>query len=268
MLAACTQATPTPTSAPAPTSTPLPTPTSTQEPTTGPAQLTLSSDAQLGSIITDSEGMVLYLFTNDERETSNCSGGCANAWPPLITEGDASVGEGLDSNRLGTITRDDGSTQVTYNGWPLYYFARDEKPGDATGQAVNDVWWLVSANGGPIYSTALVTTSVHPELGTVLSDATGRILYLFTNDEPNTSNCSGGCAGAWPPLLTVEDPSAGEGVTESLLGVISRGDGTKQVTYNGWPLYYYPPDEKPGDATGQAVNDVWWVVDASGEAVQ
>jgi plastocyanin len=93
------------------------------------------------------------------------------------------------------------------------------------------------------------------------------VLYLFTNDAPGVSNCSGNCALNWPPLLTVEAPEAGEGADADMLDVISRGDGMSQVTYNGWPLYYYAKDTGAGDKQGQGRNDVWWVVNAEGEAV-
>ena len=127
---------------------------------------------------------------------------------PLLTVRDASAGEGVTIDALGSITRDDGSNQVTYNGWPLYYFAGDETPGDAEGQNSGGVWFVVSVYGGPTQDNATVTTSEHPQLGTILTDASGRTLYLFTVDERDKSNCLGGCALAWPPLLTVGDPTA------------------------------------------------------------
>ena len=96
-------------------------------------------------------------------------------------------------------------------------------------------------------------------------DASGRSLYLFTRDEPGVSKCSGGCALAWPPLVTVDHPAAGEGVDGNLLNTISREDGSVQVTYNGRPVYYFASDEKPGDTNGQAVGDVWFTVSMEGE---
>jgi predicted lipoprotein with Yx(FWY)xxD motif len=89
-------------------------------------------------------------------------------------------------------------------------------------------------------------------------------LYLYTKDTPNTSACYGGCATAWPPLLTSGTPTAGAGVTASLLGVTKRTDGTTQVTYNGWPLYYWAKDKAPGDTTGENVQNVWFVVTPEG----
>ncbi|MCI0869608.1 MAG: hypothetical protein J4O08_07825, partial [Chloroflexi bacterium] len=238
----------------------------------GPVQtnalVLLGDHSDLGSILMDRSGRTQYLYTPDERNVSNCAGGCALAWPPLLTSGDPVAGDGLNSDRLGVITRDDGSSQVTYNGWPLYYFFRDEKPGDANGQDSRDIWYVVSPFGGPIQTNALVRLEEHSDLGNILVDRSGRTQYLFTPDESNVSNCSGGCALAWPPLLTNGDPVAGDGVNADRLGVITRDDGSAQVTYNGWPLYYFFIDERPGDANGQDSRDVWYVVSPFGGPVQ
>ena len=238
----------------------------------GPVQtnalVLLGDQSDLGSILMDRSGRTQYLYTPDERNVSNCSGGCALAWPPLLTSGDPVAGDGLNSDRLGVITRDDGPSQVTYNGWPLYYFSRDEGPGDANGQDRGDVWYVVSPFGGPVQTNALVTTLVNPDLGTMLVDVSGRSLYLFTRDEPEVSNCSGGCAMAWPPLLTVDAAQGSVGLFVGLLGDISRADGSKQVTYSGSPLYYFASDEKPGDANGQNRGEVWFVVSPGGRAIQ
>jgi len=104
-------------------------------------------------------------------------------------------------------------------------------------------------------------------LGSLLVDDKGMTLYLFTKDTPNTTVCYDKCATAWPPLLTTGAPVAGEGVDASLLGTTTRTDGTVQVTYNGWPLYYYEKDKAPGDVVGQDVGGVWYVVSAAGDKV-
>ncbi len=102
-----------------------------------------------GHFLTDSEGFTLYLFLNDTDGVSACYDGCAALWPPLLVEAGAepTAGEGLDPSLLGTTERDDGTLQVTYNGWPLYYYAADMEAGQATGQAVGGNWWMVSAEG-------------------------------------------------------------------------------------------------------------------------
>lgn len=103
------------------------------------------------------------------------------------------------------------------------------------------------------------------DLGAVLTDDTGMTLYLFTPDAQGDSTCAGGCATTWPPFTG--DVSAGTGVDASLLGSITRGDGSIQATYNGWPLYYYSGDTEPGHTRGQGIGGVWWVIDAEGNAV-
>jgi len=114
--------------------------------------------------------------------------------------------------------------------------------------------------GGP----AAVNVGQNASLGSFLVDSKGMTLYLFTKDTPNTSNCYGGCASYWPPLLTNGAPVAGTGVTASMLGTTKRTDGTVQVTYNGWPLYYYASDKAAGDVTGENVQGVWFVITPSG----
>ncbi|MCB9419013.1 MAG: hypothetical protein H6667_04375 [Ardenticatenaceae bacterium] len=172
-----------------------------------------------------------------------------------MVENDAALtaGEGL-SGKLGTTTRDDNTIQVTYNGWPLYYWINDEAPGDTTGHNVGNVWAVA-------YPETLVFLSSNEELGSFLVDGAGMTLYRFNPDEPGVSNCYDQCAVNWPPLL-VEDgqmPTGNAGVIGQL-GTTERDDGTIQVTYEGMPLYYWVNDETPGDTTGQGVNDVWFVV--------
>jgi predicted lipoprotein with Yx(FWY)xxD motif len=104
-------------------------------------------------------------------------------------------------------------------------------------------------------------------LGQILVDADGMTLYLFENDTAGVSTCTGGCDDTWP-ALTADDPTVGEGLDDSLLGTAPRDDGSNQVTYNGHPLYHFANDAAPGDTNGQEIGDVWYVVDASGEAVE
>jgi predicted lipoprotein with Yx(FWY)xxD motif len=255
-------------------------------PVTGGTAVNLGQNDALGSFLVDDKGMTLYLFTKDTPDTSNCYDKCATAWPPLLTTGNPVAGDGVDASKLGTTTRTDGTTQVTYNSWPLYYYEKDKAPGDVVGQDVGGVWYVLSAAGDKV-ETAIATevateaateapasasgTTVslgqNDNLGSFLVDDKGMTLYLFTKDTPNTSNCYDKCATAWPPLLTTGSPVAGDGVDASKLGTTDRTDGTVQVTYNGWPLYYYEKDKAPGDVIGQDVGGVWYVVSAAGDQV-
>jgi predicted lipoprotein with Yx(FWY)xxD motif len=233
-------------------------------------------------LLVDDKGMTLYLFTKDTPNTTVCYDKCATAWPPLLTTGDPVAGEGVDASLLGTTDRTDGTIQVTYNGWPLYYYEKDKGPGDVVGQDVGGVWYVVSAAGEKVETAVATEVATEPPaaagsttvnlgqddaLGSFLVDDKGMTLYLFTKDTPNTTVCYDKCATAWPPLLTTGDPVAGEGVDASLLGTTDRTDGTVQVTYNGWPLYYYEKDKAPGDVVGQDVGGVWYVVSAEGNQV-
>jgi predicted lipoprotein with Yx(FWY)xxD motif/plastocyanin len=286
-----TQAPPAPAVAPAPTQAPA---APAQAPAaaapaaaTKPASIMLAKNDALGTFLADDQGRTLYLFTKDTPNTSNCYDKCEAAWPPLFTKGAPVADDGVDAALLGTTTRKDGSIQVTYNGWPLYYYVKDQKPGEVTGQNVGDVWFVLSAQGEMIDTRpaasesgsantpapaaeatgAIVALTKNDQLGTFLADDKGMTLYLFTKDTPNTSNCYDQCEKAWPVLFTKGAPQAGKGVDAALLGTTTRKDGSIQVTYNGWPLYYFAKDQKPGDVTGQNVGDVWFVISAKGEMI-
>ena len=109
-----------------------------------------AADTSLGVVLVDAEGFTLYVFADDAPDTSNCADGCAEAWPPAAVDGEVVAGPGVDGSLLGTIERDDGSTQVTYESQPLYRFAGDEAPGDTNGEGVADVWFVIAldAAGG------------------------------------------------------------------------------------------------------------------------
>jgi predicted lipoprotein with Yx(FWY)xxD motif len=117
-------------------------------------------------------------------------------------------------------------------------------------------------------SVSLATISGIP--GKALVGSNGRTLYLFQADKNGTSACTGACAGAWPPDIVTGQPQAGSGVNQALLGTITRPDGTKQVTYNGRPLYYFTSDTAGRIAHGEGVKAFggeWYVVGASGSKI-
>jgi predicted lipoprotein with Yx(FWY)xxD motif len=104
--------------------------------------------------------------------------------------------------------------------------------------------------------------------GKFLTDAKGMSLYLFEADSKNTATCYDDCAAAWPPLLTEEAPKAAAEVEAAMLSTIERKDGAKQVTYNGWPLYYFVQDQAAGDTKGQDIEGFgaeWYLVSPTGE---
>lgn len=108
------------------------------------------------------------------------------------------------------------------------------------------------------------------EFGEYLVDSQGRSLYLFKADSEEESTCYDACAKAWPPLTTTGKPKAGEGVNDELISTFERKNGTMQIAYNGWPLYYYIKDEGKGQRTGQDVEGFgaeWYLVSPAGEEV-
>lgn len=133
--------------------------------------------------------------------------------------------------------------------------------------------WATSACGGdddygPASTTAsssssgaAITVRDAGTLGKILSDGSGMTLYTFKSDSPGSgkSACTGSCVSTWPPLTTTASSvTRPEGVPGDL-GIITRDDGAKQVTYQGQPLYRYAGDRAPGDTTGHGIGQVWFV---------
>jgi predicted lipoprotein with Yx(FWY)xxD motif len=139
------------TAATATTTSAAPEATAAAETTTAPSAgaITLAvASSDLGDILVDGDGNTLYVFEPDAQGASTCYDSCEGNWPPLV--GDVAAGDGVDGSLLGTAARTDGTDQVTYNGWPLYYFAHDAAPGDVNGQGVGDVWYVVSPAGDAV----------------------------------------------------------------------------------------------------------------------
>jgi predicted lipoprotein with Yx(FWY)xxD motif len=112
-----------------------------------------------GSYLTNSAGRAIYLFMADSTGKSTCDGACASAWPPVIATGQPTASGGVQASDLGTITRSDGSKQVTYDGHPLYYFVGDTGPGTIKGQGVDGFgakWWLVAPSGSSITTAVTI----------------------------------------------------------------------------------------------------------------
>jgi predicted lipoprotein with Yx(FWY)xxD motif len=126
-------------------------PTGAAAPASGPT-VALGS-AKLGKILVNGSGRTLYAFAADRTTSSACYGSCASLWPPLTVTGSPKGGTQLDASLLGTAKRTDGTTQVTYNGHPLYRYAGDSKPGDTTGQAISQFgarWYTLKRSGAEV----------------------------------------------------------------------------------------------------------------------
>ena len=149
--------------------------------------------------------------------------------------------------------------------------------GDTTGQDVGDVWYVLAPDGKVVdgdaslprlpAADATISVATDSSLGKILVGDKGLSLYMYTKDtNGGPSVCYDRCAVAWPPLLT-RRPRRGRRRRRRLLTVTDRTDGTKQVSYAGWPLYYYEKDTAAGDVIGQDVGQVWYVLAPDGKVI-
>lgn len=235
----------------------------TIQPPAAQPTILLSNSPTLGSRITDSLNNSLYYFSNDFDGKSNCTGGCLDVWP-VYYAGDnlsaAKLAPGLDIADFGTITTAAGAKQTTYKTWPLYYYAVltngayvRESPGETKGEAVGNVWFVAK----PDYSIMQVNTQLIGNNGKsyksdytegtgktlYFSDAKGITLYAFAPDsfninkytKPDFSNNT-----TWPIYET--DKVVVPSTLDKTLFASTTVFGKKQITYKGWPMYYFGPD--------------------------
>ena len=136
-----------------------------------------------GAFLTDGSGRTVYLWAKDPTNMSECSGACAQAWPPVPATGTLTATGGVQASDLGTITRSDGTKQVTYDGHPLYYFVGDSAAGQTNGQGSDNFgakWWLVAPSGAEITGTDTAAAAAAPAPA--------------TSSAPSSSNAGGGWA--------------------------------------------------------------------------
>jgi predicted lipoprotein with Yx(FWY)xxD motif len=118
--------------------------------TAGSGVVSVADNPKLGKILVDSRGFTLYNFEKDKGGKSSCFDACAAAWPPLIVSGEPKAQNGAEASKLSTTDRSDGGTQVVYNGWPLYTYEGDTKPGDTTGNDLEQFgaeWYALTPAG-------------------------------------------------------------------------------------------------------------------------
>ena len=129
-------------------------PASTSAPAAAAADLKVA-DSKAGQIVVDGKGMSVYYYTKDVKDsgTSTCTGGCLDAWPPVLATADTPTVDGV-TGTVGTIATPDGKKQLTINGMPVYLYAKDLAAGDITGQGVGGVWYLVAPSGEMITAAA------------------------------------------------------------------------------------------------------------------
>lgn len=229
----------------------------------------LSTSATLGSYLSDKSGRSLYFFSTDANGQSSCTGGCEALWPPFVVDNLTAdkLGTGLTFSDFATITTASGKKQVTYKGWPLYYYApvstgdgyggagtnKPEDPGQTTGDGVGGIWFIAK----PDYSIMIVRSqllghdgknyksdyTVGDGVTTYFTDAKGLTLYTFKNDnfqKNNFTKADFSNNAVWPIYETdkIVVPSVLDKTKFSVITVF----GKSQLVYNGWPLYYFGQD--------------------------
>ncbi|MGW5333118.1 SCO0930 family lipoprotein [Streptomyces bauhiniae] len=199
----------------------------------GPAgQLTLANDPNIGPILTDSTGFTLYRFATDGTSPlrSACEGECAKLWPPVPADGVVPPA-GLDTQLLGSVSRADGSKQLTFAGLPMYRYAKDAKPGQVSGDKVNNAWFAeLPADQVPGLEAALGA-----EAGAETGADTGAG-SATASDAPTVEDRPGGAENgtadqALPGLSTVDDPDLGK--------IVVDGKGRTLYRYvkdTAWPM--------------------------------
>ncbi|MCC9016241.1 COG4315 family predicted lipoprotein [Flavobacterium lipolyticum] len=225
-------------------------------------EIALSTSTTLGSYLSDKDGKSLYFFTTDAKGQASCTGGCEAVWPPFYIDNLTAekLSSGLTLSDFATITTTSGKKQLTYKGWPLYYYAPSvngtntpETAGQTTGDGVGGVWFIAK----PDYSIMLVRSqllghdgknyksdyTVGDGLTTYFTDAKGLTLYTFKNDnfkKNNFTKADFSNNAVWPIYETdkIVVPSTLDKSKFSVITVF----GKSQLVYNGWPLYYFGQD--------------------------
>jgi predicted lipoprotein with Yx(FWY)xxD motif len=229
--------------------------------TADPYVIKLATSTTLGSYLTDKDGNTLYFFSMDANGANNCTGGCTTAWPvfnvPAITQD--KLGIGLSLSDFGSVSSASGN-QVTFKGWPLYYYAPGgvrEKASQTTGEGVNGLWFvakpdytimlakyqLVGADGKNYVVSASNVYSEGIGATTYFTDIAGRTLYSFAKDSANLNKYTKADLsnnGVWP-IYETDKAVVPSILDKTLFGSITIY-GKKQLTYKGWPIYYFGSD--------------------------
>ncbi|MFH6990109.1 hypothetical protein ACHRVW_20415 [Flavobacterium collinsii] len=225
-------------------------------------EIALSTSTTLGSYLSDKDGKSLYFFATDAKGQASCTGGCEAVWPPFYVDNLTAekLSTGLTLSDFASITTTSGKKQLTYKGWPLYYYAPNingtntaEAAGQTTGDGVGGVWFIAKAD----YSIMVVRSqllghdgknyksdyTVGDGLTTYFTDAKGLTLYTFKNDnfkKNNFTKADFSNNAVWPIYETdkIVVPSILDKSKFSVITVF----GKSQLAYNGWPLYYFGQD--------------------------
>jgi predicted lipoprotein with Yx(FWY)xxD motif len=231
-------------------------------PTPAPKEITLQTSGTLGNYLVDKQNRTLYFFSNDPSGQDSCTDGCQAYWPIFNVDNLTAdkLGDGLSLSDFGSVTSVSGKRQLTYKGWPLYYFAPlvngtnvQESPGQMRGEGVNNEWFvakpdytIMQVNGQLLGHDGKTYKSDYTEgIGktTYFTDGNGLTLYTFKFDSLNTNKFTKpdfSNNNVWPIYETnkVVVPSTLDKTKFGSITVFGR----TQLTYNGWPLYYFGQD--------------------------
>lgn len=226
-------------------------------------EVKLSTSAALGQYLVDKDGHTLYMFANDSNGRTSCAGTCINLWPYFYVADltQTKLGPGLNISDFDTIIVN-GTSQIRYRTWPLYYYAPlmnnvnvREPAGQTTGDGLNSVWFVAK----PDYSIMLVNTQLVGLNGknytgsyiegtgktNYFTDWKGVTLYIFSKDSLNRNKYTKSDLsnnGVWP-IYETSKMVVPSNLDKNLFGNITVF-GRTQLTYKGWPLYYYGPDNQ------------------------
>jgi len=247
--------------------------------TTAPVQPTVMvrNDATFGKVLTDNQGRTLYFFGRDTKGTSSCTGGCLNRWPLFnVQQVVLAANSGLNADDFGS-TGSGATAQVTYKGRPMYYFSASndgiiEPAGQNGGDNFGTVWYVASPDYSMMVASAqlvgndgqnyVINGGVYTA-GTgntrYFTDGLGRTIYMFTNDSKDTNTFTNDDPthnAIWPVYyFELDDAHLPSAFNKADFGEIEV-HGMEQVTYKGWPLYYYSGDVSKGDTKGVTVGAI------------
>jgi predicted lipoprotein with Yx(FWY)xxD motif len=228
---------------------------SNPSPATPANTVRLSSNATFGNILTDSAGNTLYFYSPDAKGLSTCVNGCLAAWPSFYTP-KLTLDNGLADSDFSVIQRPDGSPQIAYKGWPLYYFAQDTKAGQINGDGLDNVWFVAKPDysvmlavgalkgGDSLYFDSLAQVSPTPVSTEYITDDRGNTLYNFKFDSAGLNKYTKSDFSnnaAWP-IYQLTAVAKVPSVLNPANFVIINVYGESQLTYKGWPLYYFEGD--------------------------
>jgi len=235
--------------------------TKTEDKVVDPIVIKQANSAIYGSYLTDKDGNTLYFFAKDANGSNNCTGGCTTAWPNFNVIGltQDQLGSGLVLSDFSSISTSTGD-QLTYKGWPLYYYAPGgvrEQPGQITGEGVGEVWFIAKSDytimlaktqlvGADSKNYVVSADNVYSEgvgVTTYFTDLMGRTLYSFAKDSAslNKFTKSDFSNNTYWPIYETDKVVVPSTLDKSLFGSITVF-GRKQLTYKGWPIYYFGSD--------------------------